>query len=110
MDCLFKIVIIGDSGVGKTNLLNRFARNIFDESTKNTIGVDFQAKDLIINDQTVKIQFWDTAGQEQYRAIANAYYKNAHGAILVYDISNKNSFENTTNWLEELKMHGDPNI
>ena len=109
-DITLKIVIVGDSGVGKTNLLSRFTRNIFDCETRNTIGVDFSAMDLIINNKNVKIQFWDTAGQEKYRAIASAYYKNAHGAIVVYDLTNKASFENTNTWLSELKEHGEDNI
>ena len=109
-DFTLKIVIVGDSGVGKTNLLSRFTRNIFDSETRNTIGVDFSALDLVINNKNVKIQFWDTAGQEKYRAIASAYYKNAHGAIIVYDITNKSSFENTNTWLRELKEHGEDNI
>ena len=110
VDFLLKIVIVGDSGTGKTNLLSRFTRNVFEEDTRNTIGVDFFPMDLKINNKTVKAQFWDTAGQEKYRAIASAYYKNAQGAIIVYDISRKETFENIENWLNELKQHGDPNI
>ncbi len=94
LDFLLKIVLVGDSGVGKTNLLSRFTRNSFDSNTRNTIGVDFSAMELIIKGKSVKVQFWDTAGQEKYRAIASAYYKNAHGAIIVYDIANKGSFDN----------------
>ena len=105
-DYLFKIVILGDSGVGKTNLLSRFTKNSFNENTRNTIGVDFSAVDTKINKKSVKAQFWDTAGQEKYRAIASAYYKNAHGAIIVYDITKRNSFDNVNEWIDELQVHG----
>lgn len=110
VDCLLKIVIVGDSGTGKTNLISRFTRDVFDEDTRNTIGVDFFPMDLQRNGKIVKTQFWDTAGQEKYRAIASAYYKNAQGAILVYDITSKESFDDIESWLGELKQHGDPNI
>ena len=104
-DLLIKVVIIGDSGVGKSNLLLRFDKNEFSENTKSTIGVDFAGKMMEINDLKVKAQFWDTAGQDQYRAITPAYYKNACGAILVYDITKQNSFDNIPTWLKELKQY-----
>jgi Ras-related protein Rab-11A len=110
IDYLLKIVLIGDSGVGKTNLLSRFTKDTFSEDTRNTIGVDFFAHDIIICDKKIKAQFWDTAGQEKYRAISSSYYKNAHGAILVYDITHRESFDNLNNWLEELKEHGEKDI
>ncbi len=109
-DFLLKIVLIGDSGVGKTNLLGRFTRNTFEENTRNTIGVDFSAHDMQVNNKTVKAQFWDTAGQEKYRAIASAYYKNAHGAVIVYDITRRETFDNVDNWLRELRENGEKNI
>ena len=110
LEFLLKVVMVGDSGVGKTNLLSRYSRNLFEENTKNTIGVDFSALDLVVNKKAVKVQFWDTAGQEKYRAIASAYYKNAHGAIIVYDITNRASFDNVENWLHELRQHGEANM
>ena len=76
-DYLLKVVILGDSGVGKSNLLSRFTKNVFDQNTRNTIGVDFYTCDLNFDGNLVKIQFWDTAGQEKYRSIASAYYKNS---------------------------------
>ena len=109
-DYLIKIVIVGDSGVGKTNLLSRFSVNKFEENTRNTIGVDFTAVDLKISEKSVKAQFWDTAGQEKYRSIASAYYKNAQGVIMVYDMTRRDTFEHIENWWEELKEQGDPNI
>lgn len=110
VDYLLKIVIVGDSGVGKTNLLSRFTRDYFQEDTRNTIGVDFFAMDLKVDNKSVKAQFWDTAGQEKYKAIASAYYKNAQGAIIVYDITRRETFDNVDSWLSELRQFGDPNI
>ena len=109
-DYLFKIVVVGDSGVGKTNILNRFSRDSFEHNSKNTIGVDFSALDLQLNGKHVKVQFWDTAGQEKYRAIASAYYKNSHGAVIVYDITNRPSFEHMSEWLKELREHGESDM
>jgi len=94
-DLLFKIVLVGDSGVGKSNLLSRFTKNIFTEDEKSTIGVEFATRILDMPDKKrVKVQIWDTAGQERYRAITNAYYRGALGAMLVYESSSKTSFEN----------------
>ena len=104
-DFFLKIVLIGDSNVGKTNLLSRFNLNLYDERCRNTIGVDFVAKTLIVKGKKVKAQFWDTAGQEKYRAIGSTYYKNAHGAILVYDLTKRDSFDNIDNWLAEVRQH-----
>eukprot|EP00878_Enallax_costatus_P032573 GHUV01035808.1.p1 GENE.GHUV01035808.1~~GHUV01035808.1.p1 ORF type:complete len:101 (+),score=7.13 GHUV01035808.1:132-434(+) len=86
-DYLFKLVLIGDAGVGKTNLLSRFARNQFDLGTKHTIGVELDTRSLLINGKIVKAQIWDTAGQERYRAMSTAFYRGAVGALVVYDIT-----------------------
>ena len=110
VDHLIKVVLIGDSGVGKTNILTRFTNNTFAEDSKNTVGVDFSALDIMLNGKVVKVQFWDTAGQEKYRAIANAYYKNAHGAIVVYDITNRESFHNIDTWLSEVREYASPHL
>ena len=109
-DQLFKIVLIGDSGVGKSNLLLRFTRNEFNLESKTTIGVEFATKNVRIDNQVIKAQVWDTAGQERYRAITSAYYRGAYGALLVYDITKQNSFENVERWLQELREHADSNI
>ncbi|KAI7739744.1 hypothetical protein M8C21_000510 [Ambrosia artemisiifolia] len=109
-DYLFKIVLIGDSGVGKSNILSRFTRNEFSLESKSTIGVEFATRTLQVEGKTVKAQIWDTAGQERYRAITSAYYRGAVGAFLVYDITKKQSFENVTRWLRELRDHADANI
>ncbi|XP_021863517.1 ras-related protein RABA5e [Spinacia oleracea] len=106
-DYLFKIVVIGDSAVGKSNLLSRFARNEFDHNTKATIGVEFQTVCVEINGKEVKAQIWDTAGQERFRAVTSAYYRGAVGALLVYDISRKTTFESVSRWLDELNTHCD---
>ena len=110
IDLLIKVVIVGDSSVGKTNLLSRFAHNSFNENSRNTIGVDFQAVDLNINGQNIKAQFWDTAGQEKYRSIAAAYYKNAQGIIITYDVTREQTFKNVQFWYDELREQGEPDV
>ena len=107
---LFKIVLVGDSSVGKTNLFLRYIKNEFDPQTKATIGVEFGTKIIKINNYNIKIQIWDTAGQERYKSITNAYYKGAQGAFLVYDITNKSSFLNIDKWIRDLKNNGDEKI
>ncbi|KAH9617679.1 hypothetical protein KSS87_021617 [Heliosperma pusillum] len=104
---LFKIVVIGDSAVGKSNLLSRYARNEFDLHTKATIGVEFQTVCVDINGKEIKAQIWDTAGQERFRAVTSAYYRGAVGALIVYDISRRSTFESVSRWLEELNTHCD---
>ena len=109
-DYLFKIVLIGDSGVGKSNLLSRFTRNEFDLESRTTIGVEFATRSVPVDNKTIKAQIWDTAGQERFRAITNAYYRGAVGALLVYDIAKHLTYENVERWLKELKDHADANI
>ncbi|EEF35926.1 ras-related protein RABA2a [Ricinus communis] len=109
-DYLFKVVLIGDSGVGKSNLLSRFTRNEFCLESKSTIGVEFATRTLQVEGRTVKAQIWDTAGQERYRAITSAYYRGALGALLVYDVTKPTTFENVSRWLKELRDHADANI
>lgn len=91
-DYLFKIVLIGDSGVGKSNLLLRYTKDQFKMNSQSTIGVEFATRSIKVEDSFVRAQIWDTAGQERYRAITNAYYRNAVGALLVYDITKYNTF------------------
>lgn len=109
-DYLFKVVLIGDSGVGKSNLLSRFTRNEFNLESKSTIGVEFATRSIQVEGKTVKAQIWDTAGQERYRAITSAYYRGAVGALLVYDIAKHLTYENAERWLKELQDHADSNI
>ncbi|KAL7092820.1 hypothetical protein ACP275_11G005900 [Erythranthe tilingii] len=110
IDYVFKVVLIGDSAVGKSQLLARFARNEFNLESKATIGVEFQTKTLVIDHKSVKSQIWDTAGQERYRAVTSAYYRGAVGAMLVYDMTKRQSFDHMARWLEELRGHADKNI
>ncbi|KAJ8765239.1 hypothetical protein K2173_011919 [Erythroxylum novogranatense] len=109
-DYLFKLVLIGDSGVGKSNLLSRFARNEFSLESKSTIGVEFATRSIHVQDKVIKAQIWDTAGQERYRAITSAYYRGAVGALLVYDVTRHVTFENVERWLKELRDHTDANV
>nr|CAD7194346.1 unnamed protein product [Timema douglasi] len=105
-----KVVLIGDSGVGKSNLLSRFTRNEFNLESKSTIGVEFATRSIQVDGKTIKAQIWDTAGQERYRAITSAYYRGAVGALLVYDIAKHLTYENVERWLRELRDHADQNI
>ena len=109
-DYLFKVVLIGDSGTGKSNLLARFTRNEFSLESRSTIGVEFATRSISVDGKTVKAQIWDTAGQERYRAITSAYYRGAVGALLVYDIAKHSTYVNVSRWLKELRDHADSNI
>ncbi|XP_031119343.1 ras-related protein Rab11B-like isoform X2 [Ipomoea triloba] len=102
-DYLFKVVLIGDSGVGKSNLLSRFTQNEFSLESKKTIGVELTSPILRVDDTKVKAQIWDTAGQERFRAITQPYYRGAVGALLVYDVTCHVTFENVERWLVELR-------
>ncbi|KAK1391987.1 GTP-BINDING protein 3 [Heracleum sosnowskyi] len=110
IDYVFKVVLIGDSAVGKSQILARFARDEFSLDSKATIGVEFQTRTLSIEHKSVKAQIWDTAGQERYRAVTSAYYRGAVGAMLVYDITKRQTFDHIPRWLEELRGHADKNI
>ena len=107
---LQQVVLIGDSGVGKSNLLSRFTQNQFNIESKSTIGVEFATKSIVTEGKTIKAQIWDTAGQERYRAITSAYYRGAVGALLVYDIHKHVTFQNVERWLKELRDHADASI
>ena len=100
---LFKYIIIGDSAVGKSNILLRYIHDKFNEEFQSTIGVEFGAKNIKIEDKIYRIQIWDTAGQETFRSITRAYYKNSVCACVVYDITNRNSFQNIKSWIEDCK-------
>jgi len=104
-DYLWKLLLIGDSGVGKSCLLLRFADNTYTEHYISTIGVDFKIRTIKDNGKTIKLQIWDTAGQERFRTITSSYYRGAHGIIVVYDISDSVSFNNVKQWLQEIDRY-----
>ena len=104
-DVLVKILLIGDSGVGKRPLLNIFTDGCYSKKPIDTIGVDFKIRTIENNGKTIKAQVWDTAGQERFRTIDASYYRGAHGIIVVYDVTDNQSFVNVTNWLREIKQY-----
>jgi len=107
-DYLFKILVVGDSGTGKSSLVVRFADHTFDEDSVPTIGVDFKIKTIDLEDgKTVKLQIWDTAGQERFRTLSSSYYRGAHGVVIVYDTTTKSSFQNIPQWLREVERYSD---
>ena len=109
-DHLFRYIIVGDMAVGKSCILLQFTDNKFRHQHELTIGVEFGAKTITLNNKTIKIQIWDTAGQEAFQAITRTYYKGAVGALLVYDITRKDTFTHVTKWLEEVKMNSSRSI
>lgn len=98
----FKILTIGDTGVGKTSLLIRYKEQRFDPNTKNTVAIDFTQRTKIVDDKRYDLQIWDTAGQERFQSVATAYYRDAHAAFVVFDITNHMSFANTQTWIDRL--------
>lgn len=109
-DYFLKVLLIGESGVGKTSILLRFADDYFPLVHQSTVGVDFKQKMINYKDKVVKMQIWDTAGQERFRTITKSYYKKANGIIMVYDVSDENSFFNVKNWLKQVDALADPSI
>jgi Ras-related protein Rab-1A len=113
---LYKLLLIGDSGVGKSSLLQRFCEDTFSGDYLSTIGVDFKLKtislpgDNNVDPRNVKLQIWDTAGQERFRTITSSYYRGAHGIIVVYDITDKESFTNIKQWLQEIERYASENV
>ena len=109
-DMIFKIVLIGDTSVGKTNMLSRYISNEYNPNSQSTIGVELSTKNYIFDNNEVKVQIWDTAGQEKYRSITSSYYKGAQGCLLVYDITRKETFDNIDKWFSELKNSSNSDI
>eukprot|EP00301_Raphidiophrys_heterophryoidea_P023594 c7422_g1_i2.p1 GENE.c7422_g1_i2~~c7422_g1_i2.p1 ORF type:complete len:203 (-),score=70.20 c7422_g1_i2:295-903(-) len=109
-DYLFILVLIGDSSVGKSCLLLRFADDTYTENYISTIGVDFKIRTIDLDSKTIKLQIWDTAGQERFRTISNTYYRGAHGIVIVYDITNFESFQNVQRWLQEIEKYAKDNV
>ena len=107
---LYKIIIIGNSGVGKSNILGRYLNDEFQQDTKSTVGVEFGSKKMVIENVTIKLQIWDTAGQERYRSITSAYYKGSKGCFIVYDITSQQSFDDVEKWYEEISKITEKNI
>ena len=109
-DLLFKVLLIGNSGVGKSSLFLRFVDDIWEDSFVPTIGVDFKVKTLSIEDKKIKLQIWDTAGQERFRTIISSYYKGAHGILLIFDLTDIESFKSLNNWLIEIERNANKNV
>ena len=109
-DYMFRIVMAGDSGVGKTNLLERYTTNEFNFETKTTIGAQFSQKLMKVDGKTIEAQIWDTAGQERFQAVTSAYFRGALGALLVYDVCESNSFHNTVKWINLLRQLAAPDV
>lgn len=109
-DYLFKLLLIGDSGVGKTSILFKFSEDTFSPAFISTIGIDFKIRTIEVDGKKIKLQVWDTAGQERFRTITTAYYRGAMGIMLVYDVSNLKSFENISNWIRNIEMHATQDV
>jgi len=109
-DHLFKILMVGDSGVGKSSLLLRFTDDTFTDNFISTIGVDFKIRTVSLDGKVIKMQIWDTAGQERFRTITSSYYRGAHGVILVYDVTDQVSFNNARQWLTEIERYACGNV
>ena len=99
----YKLVFLGDQGVGKTSIITRFMYDSFDTAYQATIGIDFLSKTMYLDDRTVRLQLWDTAGQERFRSLIPSYIRDSSVAVIVYDITNRNSFANTAKWIEDVR-------
>ncbi|KAK2722686.1 hypothetical protein QYM36_003016 [Artemia franciscana] len=108
--CQFKLVLLGESAVGKSSLVLRFVKGQFHEYQESTIGAAFLTQTVCLDDTTVKFEIWDTAGQERYHSLAPMYYRGAQAAIVVYDITNQETFTRAQNWIRELQRQASPNI
>ena len=109
-DYLFKVLLLGDSGVGKSSLILRYTDETFNSKLVNSIGVDFKMKKKEIDGKIIKIQIWDTAGHERFRSITYSYYRGANSIIIVFDLSNKKSFISITDWLKQIEKHAKENV
>ena len=110
-DCVYKVLLLGDSTVGKTCFLLRYCDKTFQEAHLSTIGLDYRLKTMQLkNGKNIKLQIWDTAGQDRFRAITKNYYKGANGIILIYDVTNLQSYENVKNWISQIREEANPNV
>ena len=105
----FKIIVVGASGVGKTALVNRLINGVFEDDGQTTIGVEFKTYFIEVDGEKIKLQIWDTAGQERFRSVSRAYFRNAVGALVVFDLTSRESFDDVTTWLNDLHTLGHPN-
>jgi len=105
-----KLCVLGDSGVGKSSIVQRFVHNTFNPSVESTIGASFMTKCMLVDECTYKFNIWDTAGQERYRSLAPMYYRNAGAAIIVYDVTSQLTFQSVKGWIRELQLHGSSNV
>ena len=110
IDFKVKIMFIGNSSVGKTSIIKRYSKNIFSTSYISTLGIDFESKNINIDNKTINLQIWDTAGQEKYKVLSKNYYNNSNAFIIVYDITNLESFESVMNWIEQIKENAPENV
>ncbi len=109
-DYLFKVLLIGDSGIGKSSLLLRFADDGYNEGYISTIGVDFKIRTINMGEKVIKLQIWDTAGQERFRTITSSYYRGAHGIMVVFDLTDESSFKNVEKWFIEIDRYGNDQV
>jgi len=109
-DYLFKLLLIGNSGVGKSCMLLRYSENNFTTNFFNTIGVDFKIKSIVLDGKNIKLQIWDTAGQDRFRTITSSYYRGAQGIMVVYDITDRDSFDNIKSWMHEIEKYAQENV
>jgi len=109
-DLIIKLLIVGNSSVGKSCILSRYCNDIFNNTFISTIGIDFNIKRIKVNNKNIKLQLWDTAGQERFKSITVGYFRGSQGALVVYDVSDRKSFENVVNWIKDLKEHGNKSM
>merc|ERR1711907_636935 len=109
-DLLIKLLLIGDSGVGKSCLLCRYSDDVFNASFITTIGIDFKIRTIELDGKRIKLQIWDTAGQERFRTITTAYYRGAMGILLVYDVTDETSFNNIRQWVKNIEANAQDNV
>ena len=109
-DFIFKVLLLGNSDVGKSSLILRYVDQVWSDTFVPTIGVDFKVKTLEIDNKQIKMQIWDTAGQERFRNVISSYFRGSHGIFLIYDITNRDSFKNLENWLIEIEKNASQNV